>query len=131
MLADTSIYQIPNSRLSELVINNKGLRLFRRYNTNLGLRYDTPPELIEAFVKGVREIIIAHPETRSDSYNVEFTGFGDSALLVMVNVYFKSLAWGVEQSSKHEASHCYCKISKRIRCRFCFSFYNGYDREFS
>ena len=31
--ADTSIFQIPNSSLSELVINNSGLRLFRRYNT--------------------------------------------------------------------------------------------------
>ena len=51
--ADTSIFQIPNSKLSELVINNSGLRLYRRYNTQLGLRYDTPPELIEAFVKGV------------------------------------------------------------------------------
>ena len=118
--ADTSIYQIPNSRLSELVINNKGLRLFRRYNTNLGLRYDTPPELIEAFVKGVREIIIAHPETRSDSYNVEFTGFGDSALLVMVNVYFKSLAWGVEQSSKHRLHIAIVKLAKELGVDFAF-----------
>ena len=55
--ADTSVYQIPNSKLSEIVIKNSGLLLFRRYNTTLGLRYDTPPELIEAFVKGVREII--------------------------------------------------------------------------
>lgn len=44
--ADTSIYQIPNSTLSEIVINNKGLRLFRRYQTTLGVRYDTPAELI-------------------------------------------------------------------------------------
>ncbi|WP_343328953.1 mechanosensitive ion channel family protein [Polaribacter staleyi] len=118
--ADTSIYQIPNSKLSELVINNKGLRLFRRYNTNLGLRYDTPPELIEAFVKGVREIIIAHPETRSDSYNVEFTGFGDSALLIMVNVYFKSLAWGVEQSSKHRLHIAIVKLAKELGVDFAF-----------
>ncbi|MCG1036227.1 mechanosensitive ion channel family protein [Polaribacter sargassicola] len=118
--ADTSVYQIPNSRLSELVINNKGLRLFRRYNTNLGLRYDTPPELIEAFVKGVREIIIAHPETRSDSYNVEFTGFGDSALLIMVNVYFKSLAWGVEQSSKHRLHIAIVKLAKELGVDFAF-----------
>ena len=88
--ADTSIFQIPNSRLSELVINNSGLRLFRRYNTQLGLRYDTPPELIEAFVKGVRGIIKAHPDTKSDSFNVEFTGFGDSALLIMMNMYLKN-----------------------------------------
>jgi MscS family membrane protein len=118
--ADTSVYQIPNSKLSEIVINNKGLRLFRRYNTNLGLRYDTPPELIEAFVKGVREIIIAHPETRSDSYNVEFTGFGDSALLIMVNVYFKSLAWGIEQSSKHRLHMAILQLAKEIGVDFAF-----------
>jgi MscS family membrane protein len=118
--ADTSIYQIPNSKLSEIVINNKGLRLFRRYNTNLGVRYDTPPVLIEAFVKGVREIIIAHPETRSDSYNVEFTGFGDSALLIMVNVYFKSLAWGVEQSSKHRLHMAIVKLAKELGVEFAF-----------
>ncbi len=118
--ADTSVYQIPNSKLSEIVINNKGLRLYRRYNTNLGLRYDTPPELIEAFVKGVREIIIAHPETRSDSYNVEFTGFGDSALLIMVNVYFKSLAWGVEQSSKHRLHIAIVKLAAAIGVDFAF-----------
>ena len=34
--ADTSIFQIPNSKLAEIVINNKGLRLYRRYKTNLG-----------------------------------------------------------------------------------------------
>ena len=118
--ADTSVYQIPNSRLSEIVINNKGLRLFRRYNTNLGLRYDTPPELIEAFVKGIRELIIAHPETRSDSYNVEFTGFGDSALLIMVNVYFKSLAWGTEQSSKHRLHIAIVKLAKDLGVDFAF-----------
>lgn len=118
--ADTSVYQIPNSKLSEIVINNKGLRLYRRYNTNLGLRYDTPPELIEAFVKGVREIVIVHPETRSDSYNVEFTGFGDSALLVMVNVYFKSLAWGVEQSSKHRLHIAIVKLAAALGVDFAF-----------
>jgi MscS family membrane protein len=118
--ADTSIYQIPNSKLAEITINNKGLRLYRRYNTNLGVRYDTPPALIEAFVEGVRKIIIAHPETRSESYNVEFTGFGDSALLIMVNVYFKSLEWGVEQSSKHRLHMAIVKLALELGVEFAF-----------
>jgi MscS family membrane protein len=118
--ADTSIFQIPNSKLAEIVINNKGLRLYRRYKTNLGLRYDTPPELIEAFVQGVKEIIIAHPETRTESYNVEFTGFGDSALLIMVNVYFKSLEWGTEQSSKHRLHIAIVKLAKALGVEFAF-----------
>ena len=118
--ADTTVFQIPNSKLSEMVINNSGLRLFRRYNTNLGLRYDTPPELIEAFVNGIRILIKEHPETQSDSYNVEFTGFGDSALLIMMNVYFKSLAWGTEQSSKHRLHMAIIKLAAELGVEFAF-----------
>ncbi len=49
---DTSLYQITNSRLSEITVKNRGLLKYRRYRTELGIRYDTPPELIDAFVKG-------------------------------------------------------------------------------
>lgn len=118
--ADTSIYQIPNSKLSEMVVNNKGLLLFRRYNTTLGLRYDTPPELIEAFVTGIRNIIAAYPDCRKDAYHVEFTGFGDSALSIMVNMYFKSLAWDEEQRSKHRVHIAILKLAKELGVDFAF-----------
>ncbi|MCD6544942.1 MAG: mechanosensitive ion channel family protein [Flavobacteriaceae bacterium] len=118
--ADTSIFQIPNSKVSEMEINNKGLRLYRRYQTDLGIRYDTPPELIEAFVQGIREIIIEHPDTRSESYNVEFTGFGDSALEIMVNVFFKKLDWGDEQSSRHRLHISIVKLAAALGVEFAF-----------
>ena len=118
--ADTSIFQIPNSKLSEIVINNRGLLLFRRYKTELGLRYDTPPELIEAFVEGARKLILAHPKTNSEMYNVEFTGFGDSALLIMVNVYFESLVWADEQSSKHKLHIALLELAKGLGVDFAF-----------
>lgn len=118
--ADTSIYQIPNSKLSEMVINNSGLRLYRRYNTQLGIRYDTPPELIEAFVKGIREIILAHPDTKSDNYLVEFNGFGDSALLIMMNMYLKDLAWASEQKSRHQIHISIVKLAKGLGVDFAF-----------
>lgn len=118
--ADTSIFQIPNSVLAEMTVNNLGLRLFRRYNTQLGLRYDTPPELIEAFVNGVREIIKAHPDTRSDAYNVEFVGFGDSALLILLNTYFTDLGWNEEQSSRHRLHIAILKLAKEIGVEFAF-----------
>ncbi len=118
--ADTSISQIPNSKVSEMEINNMGLRLYRRYSTELGIRYDTPPELIEAFVQGIREIIIAHPDTRSESYNVEFTEFGDSALKILVNVFFKKLDWGDEQSSKHMLHIAIVKLAAALGVDFAF-----------
>ncbi len=118
--ADTSVYQIPNSALSEMVVNNKGLRAFRRYTTNLGLRYDTPPELIEAFVKGVRRVVELHPATRDDAFNVEFAGFGDSSLLILLNVYFVELDWNKEQASKHSLHIAILKLAAELGVDFAF-----------
>ncbi|MDZ7613568.1 MAG: mechanosensitive ion channel family protein [Flavobacteriaceae bacterium] len=118
--ADTSIFQIPNSKISEADVNNKGLRIYRRYLTELGIRYDTPPELIQGFVVGVRELVKAHPDTHSENYNVEFSGFGDSALNIMINVFFINLEWGHEQSSKHVLHLAIVKLAKSLGVEFAF-----------
>ena len=118
--ADTTIFQIPNSQLSEMVVNNKGLRSFRRYTTNLGIRYDTPPELIEAFVLGIRRIIELDPATRTEEYNVEFAGFADSSLSILLNVYFVNLDWASEQSSKHKLHMKILKLASSLGVGFAF-----------
>ncbi len=108
--ADTSIFKIPNSKLSEAAVNNMGKRIYRRYKTTLGLRYDTPPELIEVFVEGVKKIIEAHPTTRNYSnytpnnsapYNVEFIDYGDSSLNILLNVYFMTKDYAEEMHGRH------------------------------
>jgi len=118
--ADTTIFQIPNSQLSEMVVNNKGLRSFRRYTTNLGIRYDTPPELIEAFVQGIRRIIELDPATRTEEYNVEFAGFADSSLSILLNVYFVNLDWNSEQTSKHKLHMKILKLAHNLGVGFAF-----------
>jgi len=118
--ADTSIFQIPNSALAEMVVNNKGLRAFRRYTTNLGVRYDTPPDLIEAFVIGIRKVIELDPGTRDDAFNVEFIGFGDSSLLILLNVYFVNLDWNSEQASKHKLHMAILKLAADMGVEFAF-----------
>lgn len=118
--ADTTIFQIPNSQLSEMVVNNKGLRSFRRYTTNLGIRYDTPPELIEAFVLGVRRIIELEPSTRTEEFNVEFAGFAESSLSILLNVYFVNLDWADEQTSKHILHMKILKLANSLGVGFAF-----------
>lgn len=118
--ADTTIYQIPNSKISEADINNKGLRVYRRYTTELGVRYDTPPELIEAFIQGIKRIITLHPSTKSQAYNVDFIAFGDSSLKILVNVYFEGLDWGEEQASKHILHLAIVKLAAALGVQFAF-----------
>jgi len=118
--ADTTLFQIPNSQLSELVINNFGLRHFRRYRTNLGLRYDTPPALLNAFIEGVREIITQHPRTKKEGNTVEFVEFGDSSLNILVNVFIIDLAWDKEQRIKHELNIAFVELAAAIGVEFAF-----------
>lgn len=118
--ADTSVFQIPNSKISEADVNNRGLLIYRRYLTELGIRYDTPPELIQGFVLGIRELVKAHPDTHSENYNVEFSGFGESALKIMINVFFINLEWGHEQSSKHVLHLAIVRLAKSLGVEFAF-----------
>ncbi len=117
---DTSIYQITNSRLSEITVKNRGLLRYRRYRTELGIRYDTPPELVETFVEGVRQIIAKHPRTLKENYNVEFTGFGNSSLLILMNVYFLDTNWGKEQAARHSLHIAILKFANAIGVGFAF-----------
>ena len=118
--ADTTLFQVPNSKISEADINNKGLRVFRRYTTEVGVRYDTPPELMEAFIEGIKKLIALHPSTKSQSYNVNFTSFGDSSLNIMINVYFKGLDWGQEQESKHILHMGIVRLAASLGVEFAF-----------
>jgi len=118
--ADTTLYQVPNSKISEADINNKGLRVFRRYTTEVGVRYDTPPELMEAFVEGIKKLIALHPSTKSQSYNVDFISFGSSSLNIMINVYFKGLDWGQEQESKHILHMGIVRLAAALGVSFAF-----------
>jgi len=111
---------VPNSKISEADINNKGLRVFRRYTTEVGVRYDTPPELMEAFIEGIKKLIALHPSTKSQSYNVDFISFGSSSLNIMINVYFKGLDWGQEQESKHILHMGIVRLAASLGVQFAF-----------
>ena len=127
--ADTSVYKIPNSKLSETAVNNMGKRIYRRYKTTLGIRYDTPPELIEEFVEGIKKIIELHPTTRNYSnytpynsvpYNVEFVDYGDSSLNILLNVYFMTNDYAEEMHGRHILLLGILKLANSLGVEFAF-----------
>ena len=128
--ADTSVFQIPNSTLAEITIKNMGLRKFRRYTTKLGIRYDTPAELIDAFIVGIREIIVIHPCADAQKHNVEFIGFGDSALEILINVYFKVANWDEEQTAKNDLHMAILKLATKLNIGFAFPSQTLYMEQF-
>jgi MscS family membrane protein len=96
-----SLITLPNSNLISSAVDNYGARRFRRWNTKLGIAYDTPPERVEAFCEGLRELVRCHPATRKDYFHVYLSAFGDSALEVLLYVFFETPDWGAELAARH------------------------------
>jgi MscS family membrane protein len=73
-----------------------GQRRYRRLKCNVSLTYDTPPDKIEAFCEGVREIIRLHPYMRKDYFHVYLNALGASSLDVLVYVFWETPDWSTE-----------------------------------
>ncbi len=96
-----SLITLPNSNLIASAVDNYGARRFRRWSTRLSIAYDTPPERIDAFCEGIRELVRRHPATRKDSFHVYLNAFGDSALEVLLYLFFEVGDWSEELAARH------------------------------
>ena len=91
-----SVISVPNSGLAKANIDNMGARKERRVKAFFGLTYDTPPEKIEAFMEGLKNIVKANKTTRKDYFQVAFTGYGDSSLQIMLYCFLDVPDWSTE-----------------------------------
>ncbi|NJO03127.1 MAG: mechanosensitive ion channel [Bacteroidia bacterium] len=111
---------MPNGKLADMVVDNMGLRRYRRFRTTLAVTYDTPPPLIEAFVEGIRQIIANHPDTRKDYYFVYFNEFNSASLDILFYTFFEVPDWGRELKARHEVMLAILNLAKVLRVRFAF-----------
>ncbi|MEM7349672.1 MAG: mechanosensitive ion channel family protein [Acidobacteriota bacterium] len=99
---DNSVVTLPNSNLITTSVDNLGMRRYRRWKTMLGLTYDTPPEKIEAFCEGVRELIRQNPHTRKEGFYVYFREFSPSSLDVLLQLFFDVPDWETELQARQQ-----------------------------
>ena len=99
---DTSIISVPNGIISNMSVTNKGMRIFRLFSLKIGIKYDTPPDLIEKYIKGLRQIIHHHPDTNEEGQYVHLSEMGDSDLKIMFRTFLKVPNYGEELKAKEE-----------------------------
>jgi len=115
-----SLVSVPNGLFTDAIVDNYGLREYRRCFTKLGLMYSSTPEQIEAFCDGVRGIIQAHPLTRKDYYEVHFSGYGESGLEVMLYFFFRVDSWSDELRGRHEIFLDVWRLAQELGVGFAF-----------
>jgi MscS family membrane protein len=84
---DRTLVSVPNSRFSEIELENFAMRDRLRLFATLGLRYETTPEQLRHVLTELRKVLIAHPMVSNDPARVRFSGFGAHSLDVEIFAY--------------------------------------------
>ena len=115
-----SVVYVPNGNLADSTIDNHGLRAYRRFFTQIALTYDTPTELIEVYVAGLRQIVESHPNTRKDYYEIHLNDMADSSLNVMFYIFFEVPSWSEELRARHEVIVQIIDLARTLGVNFAF-----------
>ena len=115
-----SLVTVPNAQMTNVSIDNYGMRQYRRYKTNLGLTYDTPPEKVQAFCEGVRAIIAGLPGMRKDYYLVEFREFGATSLDIFLYCFMEVPDWNAELRTRTNLNLEIMRLAENLGVSFAF-----------
>ncbi len=115
-----SLISIPNSSLANQTIDNMGMRRYRRIRTYFGITYDTPPEKIEAFLEGIKNIVLANPSTVKEDIHVAFSGFGESELRVLLSCFLDSPDWAHELNARQNIFLEILRLARALKIEFAY-----------
>ena len=115
-----SVMYIPNGVITNQMIDNHGLRVYRRFYTKIAITYDTPAELIEVFTDGLKEIVKNHADTRKDYFEVHLNNLADSSLEIMFYIFFAVPNWTEELRARHEVILLVIKLAEELGVNFAF-----------
>lgn len=124
-----SLITVPNSAITDTHIDNLGQRRYRRVQATLSVAYNTPPDAIEAFCEGVRELIRQHPYTRKDYYHAYFHGFGDSSLDILLYCFVETPDWATELRERHRLLLDIVRLARSLGVEFAFPTRTLYMRQ--
>jgi MscS family membrane protein len=111
---------LPNSTLINAVVDNMGEREYRRIKTNIGISYNTPTEHVDLFCQGIRDIVLQHPYTRKDYFQVYLNQFGPSSLDILLYIFVKVPDWSTELREKERLFLDIMNLAQSMNIEFAY-----------
>jgi MscS family membrane protein len=90
---DRTIVTVPNSEFASLQIENFGPRDRIRFNTVLGLRYETSADQLRHVLIELKRLLVEHPKVSLDPARVRLVAFGAFSLDVEIYAYVLTSDW--------------------------------------
>lgn len=115
-----SLVSVPNGEITNTSVDNFGLRVYRRYKSVINLTYSTPPNLIDKYVDGLRQIVANHPKTRKDYYEIHMNEMSPASLNILFYIFFEVPSWSEELKARHEIILETLRLAESLGVQFAF-----------
>ena len=125
---DTSIISVPNGAMSNMNIQNLGVRSARIFNTTLSMTYDSTPEQLKAYVQDLKQLILDHPYLDDDSYYVYVREMAESSINIMFRAYLSVPDFASELEVKEGIIFSMMELAKAHELEFAFPSRTVYNK---
>ena len=115
-----SLVTIPNATMAKEKIDNMGTRNTRRIRHNIGVTYDTPPQVMQAFMKSISDLLHTIPEVDKDTITVSFNAMNDFNLQILVNFFINIKEFKQEFEIQQSVLFQIMELAKRHKIDFAF-----------
>ncbi|WP_419191647.1 mechanosensitive ion channel family protein [Engelhardtia mirabilis] len=112
-----SVLSVPNRKFISGVVDNYGRRRFRRFKTTLRLTVDTPPDLVDAFCEGVRQVVRRHPYSAERQFHVYLNDLGADSLDVLLYTFVETPDWATELRERHRLLADILRLARELGVR--------------
>jgi MscS family membrane protein len=120
MNIDTSIVSIPNGAMADMPLTNLGVRLSRLFNITIGVTYETPPDLIQAYIDRLKKLILDHPKTNDDPFYVHLRELADSSINIMFRCQIQVGSFAEDVQIKEELLFSIIRIAEEMGVEFAY-----------
>ncbi|MEZ5040710.1 MAG: mechanosensitive ion channel family protein [Saprospiraceae bacterium] len=117
---DSSIVAVPNGLIANQSITNMGVRVYRLFQTNLGITYNSSPASIRLFTDSLKALIESHPHTLKEGYYVHLSNLADSSLTIFFRAPLDVPDYATELKVKEELLLAILQIADAVGVSFAF-----------
>jgi len=117
---DDTLLHVPNVQLSDRIIANWGRRRRRKVTMMVGTTYDTPRDRLDAFVGGLRDLLLAHPKVDPEDVYVGLQGFGASSIDIELLFHLRVKDYAQQVEAKHQIVLEIVRLAEDIGVEFAF-----------
>ncbi|MCB0510176.1 MAG: mechanosensitive ion channel family protein, partial [Bacteroidetes bacterium] len=116
-----SLAYVPNGQLSNMVIDNIGLRIYRRWKLYVGFEYASSSEQLESFCQKAKIMLDRDfSDLAAEKTSVQLSELASSSINIFLNLFLNVKTYDEELQSKHRILLALMKLAKEEGLEFAY-----------